>query len=323
MFEAIDDISRTELVSRETNGITVRLLWSRSTNLVTVAVDDAANDDYFELILDEHKQALDVFHHPLCARCDQGARVPHWSAGVGGTARCGVASTRSSASPAASSLRNPCVAQRRFVATTAETLARRSRSSLPAARAKSAERRRRTRSRARSPIANPQPDVMSSVSNVIDLPVRHVEHERGVLDGEQTPMTLITSVTQVPATAYMTAGEELVEDVHAGRRSVPIDRGAGRPDRVPRGAERRRALAGRLAGLRVREVRVERVALVGDLKLPVLPLGRPEQRGLGGCAGLGRALGQQRRPVLRAGARAGALAALAAPSVGAVRCETT
>src|SRR5262249_61905599 len=65
MFEAIDNISRTELASRETNGVTVSLLWSRSTNLVTVAVDDAGNDDYFELVLDEHDRALDVFHHPF------------------------------------------------------------------------------------------------------------------------------------------------------------------------------------------------------------------------------------------------------------------
>ena len=72
MFEAIDDISRTELASRETNGITVRLLWSRSTNLVTVAVDDAANDDYFELILDEHDRALDVFHHPFAHAAARG-----------------------------------------------------------------------------------------------------------------------------------------------------------------------------------------------------------------------------------------------------------
>jgi len=70
MFEAIDDISRTELASRTTNGITVRLLWSRSTNLVTVAV--AANDDYFELILDEHERALDVFHHPFAHAAARG-----------------------------------------------------------------------------------------------------------------------------------------------------------------------------------------------------------------------------------------------------------
>jgi len=72
MFEAIDDISRTELASRGTNGITVRLLWSRSTNLVTVAVDDSAHDDHFELVLDEHDQALDVFHHPFAHAAARG-----------------------------------------------------------------------------------------------------------------------------------------------------------------------------------------------------------------------------------------------------------
>jgi hypothetical protein len=65
MFEAIDDISRTELASREASGIAVRLLWDRPTNLVNVAVDDAANDEYFELVLDERDRPLDVFHHPF------------------------------------------------------------------------------------------------------------------------------------------------------------------------------------------------------------------------------------------------------------------
>jgi hypothetical protein len=72
MIEAIDDISRTELASRETNGITVRLFWSRSTNLVTVSVDDAANGEYFELVLDEHDRALDVFHHPFAHAAARG-----------------------------------------------------------------------------------------------------------------------------------------------------------------------------------------------------------------------------------------------------------
>jgi hypothetical protein len=72
MFEATDDISRTELVSRELNGMTVRLLWSRSSNLVTVVVDDPANDDYFELILGEHERALDVFHHPFAHAASRG-----------------------------------------------------------------------------------------------------------------------------------------------------------------------------------------------------------------------------------------------------------
>jgi hypothetical protein len=72
MFEATDDISRTELASRETNGIMVSLLWSRSTNLVTVAVDDATHDDYFELVLGEDDQALDVFHHPFAHAAARG-----------------------------------------------------------------------------------------------------------------------------------------------------------------------------------------------------------------------------------------------------------
>jgi hypothetical protein len=72
MSEALHSIARTELASRETNGITVRLLWSRSTNLVTVAVDDAANGDYFELILDEDDRALDVFHHPFAHAAARG-----------------------------------------------------------------------------------------------------------------------------------------------------------------------------------------------------------------------------------------------------------
>jgi hypothetical protein len=72
MLEAIDDISRTELALRESNGITVTLLWSRSTNLVTVAVDDAANGDYFELVLDEHERALDVFDHPFAHAAARG-----------------------------------------------------------------------------------------------------------------------------------------------------------------------------------------------------------------------------------------------------------
>jgi len=72
MFEATDETWRTELASRENNGITVSLFWSRATNLVTVAVADTANDDYFELVLDEHERALDVFHHPFAHAAARG-----------------------------------------------------------------------------------------------------------------------------------------------------------------------------------------------------------------------------------------------------------
>jgi hypothetical protein len=75
MFEATDETWRTELDSRESNGITVRLLWSRSTNLVTVTVADAGNDDYFELVLGENERALDVFHHPFAHAAARGLEV--------------------------------------------------------------------------------------------------------------------------------------------------------------------------------------------------------------------------------------------------------
>ena len=72
MIGVTDESWRTELASRENNGITVRLLWSRASGLVTVAVADAANDDYFELVLDEHERALDVFHHPFAHAAARG-----------------------------------------------------------------------------------------------------------------------------------------------------------------------------------------------------------------------------------------------------------
>jgi hypothetical protein len=72
MLAATDERERTELASRESNGLTVTLFWSRSTNLVTVTVADAPNDDYFELVLGEHERALDVFHHPFAHAAARG-----------------------------------------------------------------------------------------------------------------------------------------------------------------------------------------------------------------------------------------------------------
>jgi len=72
MLEPIEETWRTELMSRESNGITVRLLWSRATNLVTIAVADTGNEDYFELVLDEHEPALEVFNHPFAHAAARG-----------------------------------------------------------------------------------------------------------------------------------------------------------------------------------------------------------------------------------------------------------
>jgi hypothetical protein len=59
-------------MARKSNGLTVRLLWSRATNLVTVAVADVASDDYFELVLDEDEAALEVFNHPFAHAAARG-----------------------------------------------------------------------------------------------------------------------------------------------------------------------------------------------------------------------------------------------------------
>jgi hypothetical protein len=77
MFDATDEALRTELASRENNGIIVKLLWSRPMNQVTVTVADSANDDSFELVVAEHESALDVFFHPF-ARAAARGREYRW-----------------------------------------------------------------------------------------------------------------------------------------------------------------------------------------------------------------------------------------------------
>src|SRR5437867_3410186 len=81
------------------------------------------------------------------------------------------------------------------------------------------------------------------------------------------------------------------------------DEPAARPYDEPEAAELADVLAEHLAGLPISDVVVERVAGVGDLKPAVAAPGRSEQLA---AADGGR---EVRRPRLRAGARAGALAA--------------
>jgi hypothetical protein len=63
---------RTELADRESNGVSVRLFWCRSTDLVTVTVSDATNGDYFELVLEKHERPMDVFNHPYAHAAARG-----------------------------------------------------------------------------------------------------------------------------------------------------------------------------------------------------------------------------------------------------------
>lgn len=71
-FDATFGPSRMELAARESNGVSVRLLWTRETDTATVTVADAANGDYFELVLDQDESPLDVFHHPYAHAAARG-----------------------------------------------------------------------------------------------------------------------------------------------------------------------------------------------------------------------------------------------------------
>ena len=53
-----------ELAARESNGVSVRLLWHPQENAVTVSVEDRHDDECFDLaVAPEH--ALDAFYHPF------------------------------------------------------------------------------------------------------------------------------------------------------------------------------------------------------------------------------------------------------------------
>ena len=62
-----------ELDYRETDGISVLLLWNPSTDATTISVYDEKSDDAFELEIDP-ADALDAFRHPY-AYLHRGGRI--------------------------------------------------------------------------------------------------------------------------------------------------------------------------------------------------------------------------------------------------------
>jgi hypothetical protein len=58
------DSTLTELHRRSADGIEVTLLWSRRSNMLTVAVEDSRSGETFLLPAPADK-ALDVFEHPF------------------------------------------------------------------------------------------------------------------------------------------------------------------------------------------------------------------------------------------------------------------
>jgi hypothetical protein len=64
--------SRTELAVREQAGVEVTLLWLRGTDVLFVAVTDRRSGEAFELVLQPHERALDVFYHPYAYAAARG-----------------------------------------------------------------------------------------------------------------------------------------------------------------------------------------------------------------------------------------------------------
>jgi hypothetical protein len=64
MTTAITPTDTRELDYRTADGVEVALLWHASGDFLSVIVSDAKIGEAFELVLDEHDNALDVFHHP-------------------------------------------------------------------------------------------------------------------------------------------------------------------------------------------------------------------------------------------------------------------
>jgi hypothetical protein len=63
--------SMTELAYRQTDGLSVALLWSRAKEVLTVAVSDDRTGQSFELEATPD-QALDVFYHPYAYAASRG-----------------------------------------------------------------------------------------------------------------------------------------------------------------------------------------------------------------------------------------------------------
>jgi hypothetical protein len=68
----------TDLADRESDGLGVTLLWSRSSGRVKVVVDDSKRDESFELDV-ARADALAAFHHPFVYAPDRGARRDHFA----------------------------------------------------------------------------------------------------------------------------------------------------------------------------------------------------------------------------------------------------
>lgn len=66
-----------ELAFRESDGVSVTLLWRREANEARVVVIDDARGQLFELVVGPRDSPLDMFHHPYAyVRDDQARPLP-------------------------------------------------------------------------------------------------------------------------------------------------------------------------------------------------------------------------------------------------------
>jgi hypothetical protein len=65
-------LPQTELAVREQNGASVRLLWARGTDILSVCVVDDLNGDAFEFVLTADERPLDAFYHPYAFAAARG-----------------------------------------------------------------------------------------------------------------------------------------------------------------------------------------------------------------------------------------------------------
>ena len=64
-----------ELNSRVTDGLHVRLLWSKADDRTTVAALDTKTGDAFLIEVRRGEQPLDVFHHPFAYAARRGIEI--------------------------------------------------------------------------------------------------------------------------------------------------------------------------------------------------------------------------------------------------------
>jgi hypothetical protein len=88
---------------RSQNGIAVTLFWLRGTDVLLVSVIDHRHGEGFELVLEPHERALDVFHHPYARTRPLGGSISAQTGAQASLSSSMLASSKSDALPCSKS----------------------------------------------------------------------------------------------------------------------------------------------------------------------------------------------------------------------------